>query len=117
MSKASRGTPITLSDGRQRLMRYSNGALMDLEDRTGMTVVEHMERVKKGSMNSIAALVWAGLVDSEPQLTIRDVANLINLRESKNIGTAIGVAIKEAFGDDEDEEAAEDAEGKASAAS
>lgn len=116
MSNAVVSTRVKLKDGKPRLLRFTNQSLVMLEDLTGKTALEHMERVQAGSVRSLAALVWAACRYAEPKLTIEKVADLIDLTELQPIGDAVGVAFAEAYGkqlDDDDDLVEEGEEGKA----
>lgn len=98
---------------KMRTLRYTNRALVMLEDESGMTATELTARVSAGSMKSVNQLIWAGLLHADPDLELVDVYDMVDIGRIEEIAEAVGEAVEAAFGPAEEEE--EDA-GKAGAA-
>lgn len=84
--------------GEVRTLRYTNAALVRLEDETGKTVMEMGERLTAGSLKAITCLVWAGMLHAEPSLTLDEAAERVDLQRLEEIATAAGEAIEAALG-------------------
>lgn len=97
---------------RPRTLRYTNRSLVKLEDESGLTASELVQRIAAGSMKALSQLVWAGLLHESPTLTVEEVLDWIDIERLDEIATAVGTAVEQAFGQPE-----AGAEGKAEAAS
>ncbi len=67
---------ITLSDGKERVLRYSIGTMKKLRDKFKASLF-------KGGLNDIdedklPVLIWHGLVHEDPSLTLEQVEELID---------------------------------------
>ena len=105
---SSKGVKVKLD--RVRTLRYTNRALVMLEDECGMTAPELMARVQAGSLKAVNQLVWAGLLHSDPGLALLDVYDMVDIERLVEIAESVGGAVEAAFG------APESGEGKAGAA-
>jgi hypothetical protein len=92
--------PVMVELDKARELRYTNAALgIRLEAVTKQTVDEHLAAITlRGSLASITALVWAGLIHAEPDLTIEEAAERIDLARTAEIAQAIGEAYNRAMG-------------------
>ena len=97
MSKAAKAIPITLG-GKQHTIRITNRSIVEIEDRFGLTMIEAGERLQKGSLKTIAALLWAGLLHETPQLSFDDVLGKIDLHDLETPAKAVADAMVAAFG-------------------
>ena len=59
--------------GREWKLRYTVNSLCALEDRAGMSIDRLMDR----QFSATRLLLWAGLAEEQPELTVRDVGALI----------------------------------------
>lgn len=59
--------------GRTYQMRYTVNSLCALEDRAGMSIDRLMDR----QFSATRLLLWAGLTEEQPELTVRDAGALI----------------------------------------
>ena len=59
--------------GRALQLRYSVNSLCALEDRAGMSI----DRLMNRQFSATRLLLWAGLAQDQPELTVRDVGELI----------------------------------------
>ena len=64
---------ITLN-GKNYTMRYTVNSLCALEDRTGMPIDQLMAR----QFSATRLLLWAGLVEEQPELSVNDAGALIS---------------------------------------
>lgn len=92
----TKGVQVKLD--RQRTLRYTNSALVALEERTGQTLGEIGQQAQAGSLRAISSLVWAGLLHSDPDLELAIVIDRIELSRLSEIGDAVARAIESAFG-------------------
>ena len=64
--------------GKQRTIRYTAHSLSKLEDhRNGEALTRTLYRAGQVSIGSIGALVWAGLLHDEPELTVEEATQMI----------------------------------------
>lgn len=94
-----------------RTLRYTERSLYRLEEETGKTLTEMGDRLRKGSLQAITSLLWAGLLHAEPRITVDDVLKRMEdsraLKRLGEIGGKIGEAIEAAMGAEGSAEAAE----------
>jgi hypothetical protein len=102
MSAAAKAIPVTLA-GEQHTIRITQRAIVELEDRFGITMIEAGEKLQKGSLKTIAALLWAGLLHETPRLSFDDVLGKIDLHDLETPAKAIADAMVAAFGKGEPE--------------
>jgi hypothetical protein len=110
--------PVQLSDKLHNL-RFTNFALLRLEQEAGMAIKPLMESMATGSMLATVGLIWAGLLHEEPRLTLERCAERIdmgNREQLAGIGIALSKALEDVFGR-QDEPAPSAPEGNAPAAS
>lgn len=67
-----RGTVIELA-GRRLVICYTINSLCELEDRAGMPI----DRLMNRQFSATRLLLWAGLRQRQPELSVWDVGNLI----------------------------------------
>ncbi len=72
MGDYNEARPVELA-GRTLKLRYTVNSLCALEDRAGMSLDRLMDR----QFSATRLLLWAGLVEEQPELTLRDVGALI----------------------------------------
>lgn len=91
---------VTVELDRPRELRYTNAVLgLRLEKETRMTADEHLRDISlRGSLYSITAMVWAGLLHAEPGLTLDEAATRIDLAKLEQVSNAVGEAYGAAFG-------------------
>lgn len=83
---------ITLSDGKERELRFSLNAFALLEEKYGNIEVA-MEAMETGSIKAIRYMLWAGFVDSDPDLTELQVGNLIDIKQLPELTAQLTVVI------------------------
>lgn len=64
---------IVTINGNKYVMRYTVNSLCALEDRAGMPIAQLMDF----QFSATRLLLWAGLMEEQPELTVRDVGALI----------------------------------------
>lgn len=88
------GVKVTLG-GRQRTLRYDLNALAELEEATGTSLAELQS--KTVGLRFLRALVWAGLLHQEPDLTQREVGAWIDGENLQEVQDAAVKALTAAF--------------------
>ena len=68
---------VKLQLDKMRRLRYTNRSLVRLEEEIGLTVEQAGRRVEIGSLKALSALVWAGLLHDEPNLTVEKATEMI----------------------------------------
>lgn len=106
------GVQVTLG-GEKRTLRFTTKSLVRLERDTGLAMGEMAGRMAAGSLFSICAFVWAGLIHAEPKLTIDDVVEMANLTDFDALSAATDAALDMAMG----KQVEQPEEGKADAGS
>lgn len=92
----TKGVQVKLD--RQRTLRYTNRALVAMEEVTEMTLAEVGERAAAGSLRAVSALIWAGLLHAEPDLDLSTAVDRLDLSRLAEISEAAGKALEAAFG-------------------
>jgi len=100
----SKAVPIVLG-GEEHALRFTNHAICELEDRFGITMVEAGEKLSRGSLKTIAALVWAGLLHETKPPKFDRVRDMLDLKDLETPAQALADAMIEAFGKPEAEPA------------
>jgi hypothetical protein len=94
---ATPSTTITLG-GEKRALRFTNRALVAIEDETGKTMAEIGTRATLGSFRAISVMLWAALLHEQPKLTVDQVIDMIELPELENIAGSLNTALEAALG-------------------
>lgn len=84
--------------GKNRTLRYTNRALVELEDKASLTLGEFFVHAQAGSLKAVSRLVWAGLLHSDPELDYWEVVDMVDLSRLEEIAEAAGEALEAAFG-------------------
>ena len=69
---------ITLNDGVEREIRFTLNAMAELEDRYG-SVDAAFKALDNGSIKAARCVLWAGLLDTDENLTEQQVGKLIDI--------------------------------------
>ena len=72
MNENNEARAVSLA-GREWKLRYTVNSLCALEDRAGMSIDRLMDR----QFSATRLLLWAGLTEEQPELSVRDVGALI----------------------------------------
>jgi len=88
--------PITLDKPRE--LRFSFNALCLLEDTLGLPIAD-IGAALSGSvkLGTVRALLYAGLSDEDPTLTLKQVGKLVDSRRLGEVAEAIRKAFEGAF--------------------
>jgi hypothetical protein len=106
------GVPIELG-GKTRVLRFTNRSRARLETVFGLTLSQGA--TQGGLQNSIVAisrLLWAASLHEEPNLQADECIDWIDAPREKEICDALGLAILQYFGVDEEDLKGEPEEGK-----
>ena len=79
-----------------RQLRYTWGSIRRLKRECDITLTDINEdtEMDEGGFELMLSLLWAGLVWEDKALTIDDVADMVDLYRTKEVGELIGQAIK-----------------------
>lgn len=80
---------ITLSDGKERYLKFTLNALAELEDRYG-TVEDAFKALETNSIKAVRTILWAGLLHEDPNITEHEVGNLIDIAYMQELMESIG---------------------------
>ena len=95
----SKSVPINLKDGKTRQLRYEWASLCRLKREHGISAFDIGREQMLGSVDpvKITGLVWAGLIHAEPELTMAEVEELIDITKSLDLMGIVGDALLEAL--------------------
>lgn len=75
----SKDVVVKLNDGKERKLKFDLNALAELEDMYG-TVDDAFKALDSGSVKAVRAVLWAGMLHDEPELTEREVGSLMDIQ-------------------------------------
>lgn len=106
MSKKSKVRDVKIENiqvelDKTRTLRFDLNAFAELEDNFG-TIDEALAAMEKGSIKALRAVLWAGLVHEDEELTIKSVGSLITLADLPKLTDSINKAIMGAVPDVKD---------------
>lgn len=84
---------ITLNDGVEREVRFTLNALAELEERYG-SVDAAFKALDGGSVKAARFVLWAGLMDAQPDLTEQQVGSLIDVQLMNTIMHSLSDALE-----------------------
>lgn len=83
---------ITLNDGVEREVRFTLNAMAELEERYG-SVDAAFKALDEGSVKAARCVLWAGLIEANPDLTEQQVGSLIDMQLMQDIMENISGAL------------------------
>ena len=92
---------ITLNDGVERELRFTLNAMAEIEERYG-SVEKGFEAMQNNSFKAIRFVLWAGLMESAPELTERQVGSLIDTQSIEDIIKSMSDALDDDMPDKKD---------------
>lgn len=104
MANKNKGEVALKAGEKEYILRFSANALCDLESSTGKTIMQIMDGVKNIenlSMTTVRAMLWAGLKEHHPEVTIMDAGNIIGEISMLGAFNKIAEAAQAAFPDAE----------------
>lgn len=94
MANKHRGYVDIVLDKKRRL-KFNMNALTELEDVLGIPITGLSSQ--KVGMKELRAMLWAGLLHEEPELTLREAGDLMEVENLNEISTKITEAMTLAF--------------------
>ena len=94
--KRVRPKRVKLVLDKQRTLVYDLNAFAELEEAFG-SIEEAMKALETGKIKSLIAILWAGLVHEDEELTIKQVGSLIGLTDLQEVANALTEAITSAL--------------------
>lgn len=95
-------------DGKDYILCFDNDALIEMEDKLDAGIVaitQEMQRWTKEPerlrLKWIRILLWAGLKKHQPNMTVKDAGEMIDLTSGGEMMSVIGDAISKSFGESE----------------
>ena len=85
---------ITLNDGVERTLKFTLNALAELEDKFGSVQAAFDKLEKENSMKALRAILWAGFLHEDANLTEREVGNLIDIAYMQQLVESLGEAFE-----------------------
>ena len=98
MGNPERGEVRITVDGTDYLLRYTTNAIVALETETGERAIPFMKRFadQDVGMADVRVIVWAGLLDHQPDTTLEDAGAVIDA--ARREGVSLVGPVMEAFG-------------------
>jgi len=98
--------PVVFADGRTRHLRYDFNAFCTLEEILNLPIVNFGKKLgKRMALKELRAVLYAGLIHEEPELTLKEAGELlegaIEKGQMEKVGAAITEAFNNSFGTDE----------------
>jgi hypothetical protein len=83
---------VTVKLDKQRKLKYTFNALCELEDALGRPLLEIRNNFR---VKDLRALVWAGLLHENPDLTLEEAGRLLDEAPSlEDVGDAVMMAVE-----------------------
>ena len=95
MANPLRGEVELKAGEKTYVLRYTTNALVELEERTGRSV---MDIANRPSFKDARALVWAGLIHANPDLTLEQAGEIMDAAGFTEAIQAASQALRKAFG-------------------
>jgi len=102
----TKGIAIELG-GETRYLKFDLNAFAELEDMYG-NIEEAMQGLEKGSIKALRAILWSGLLHTNPDITPQEVGSWIEIKDLPSLSGTLGQALESAL---PTEEAAQDGAG------
>lgn len=83
---------IELELDKVRTLRFDLNAFAELEDNFG-TIDEALGAMEKGSIKALRAVLWAGLIHEDEELTVKQVGALLTLADLAQLTEKINSAV------------------------
>lgn len=87
-----RPKPVKVMLDKERTLKFDLNAFAALEEEHG-SVEAALDSLDKGSVKALRAVLWAGLVHEDENLTAKDVGRLITLADLQRVTEAVNEAI------------------------
>lgn len=100
MANKEKGEVSLLAGKETYIIRFSSNALCELEDASGVSAIELANSLAdetKFSIKSLRLILWAGLIGSHDELTLKNAGDIIDLAGLETVGIAVGKAFELAF--------------------
>lgn len=83
--------PIKLD--KERHLKFDLNAFAELEEEYG-NIEDALKQMEKGSIKALRAILWAGLIHEDENLTPKQVGSLIGLSDLEELAKSLTKAIK-----------------------
>lgn len=79
--------------GKEKTVRFPVASLIKMKKETGVTLKDLQDDDKVQDIETILAIIWAGLISADPTLSIDDLAESIEMSELSEIAQVVMSAI------------------------
>lgn len=83
-------TQKVVVNGKEMEMSFPVSALMRLEDKYGITVGDLGDKKNSQSLSFIVKFLWAGLSTKQPELTLEELTEDLDVSELQELAKPIG---------------------------
>lgn len=88
LAKVHRPT-VYIELDKARPLEYRLRAFARMEEKYG-SVDAAMKAMEDGSIEAISFMLWCGLVHGDPQITLEDVQDIVDIRDMEYVATKMG---------------------------
>lgn len=74
---------------KERTLKYPVFSLIRLQKEHGIKLTDLSDEKKAQDLEVIVALIWAGLIHEDKELTLEDVGNMIDLSDLTDLSTVM----------------------------
>lgn len=92
MAKEEKDNIVSVA-GKERKVKFPVSAMIKLEKEAGITIGDLEDEETMKSVQTILALVWAGLITDDPDLTMDYLADNLEMNELNEIATKVANVI------------------------
>lgn len=75
--------------GKERTVKFPVSALIKMKKETGISLSDLQDEEKVQDIETIVAIIWAGLVTDDPSLTVDELAESIELNELSEVAQKV----------------------------
>lgn len=79
-------------DGKELTLEFNLNAFAEIESEYG-TIDELMGKLAEGRATTLRAVLWAGLISNHPELTLKQVGQMISLADIPTLSEKLNQAI------------------------
>lgn len=81
---------------KERELRYPLWSLIRMEEEQGIKLTDLEDEEKAGSMKTILAVLWGGLIHEDKDLSIEELGNMVEISDMQDVSGSISRAIQKA---------------------
>jgi len=87
-----KGVPLTLGE-RDFTLKYTLDSFCELSEVTGKDVLQDSKFFDKPSVKELVGIIWAGIIHEFPEITTKEIGQLIDFQDITRVMEAIRQAV------------------------